>query len=72
MGLSWINTLLTNNGVVYDLKMCWNLIMIENIVSNNFALIGAAGYIAPRHMSAIRDTNNTIVATLDKNDRGYS
>ena len=34
----------------------------------NFALIGAAGYIAPRHMKAIKDTNNNLVATLDKCD----
>ncbi|RDE24806.1 gfo/Idh/MocA family oxidoreductase [Motiliproteus coralliicola] len=34
----------------------------------NFALIGAAGYIAPRHMQAIKDTGNTLVAALDKND----
>jgi UDP-N-acetyl-2-amino-2-deoxyglucuronate dehydrogenase len=33
-----------------------------------FALIGAAGYIAPRHMKAIKDTGNTIVAALDKFD----
>lgn len=33
-----------------------------------FALIGAAGYIAPRHMKAIKDTNNQLVAALDKND----
>jgi UDP-N-acetyl-2-amino-2-deoxyglucuronate dehydrogenase len=33
-----------------------------------FALIGAAGYIAPRHMKAIKDTDNTIVAALDKFD----
>jgi len=34
----------------------------------NFALIGAAGYIAPRHMKAIKDTNNDLVASLDKCD----
>jgi len=34
----------------------------------NFALIGAAGYIAPRHMKAIKDTNNNLVASLDKCD----
>ncbi|MBL1420845.1 MAG: Gfo/Idh/MocA family oxidoreductase [Alphaproteobacteria bacterium] len=34
----------------------------------NFALIGAAGYIAPRHMKAIKDTGNNLVAALDKND----
>ena len=34
----------------------------------NFALIGAAGYIAPRHMQAIKDTGNILVAALDKFD----
>ena len=34
----------------------------------NFALIGAAGYIAPRHMRAVKDTGNNLVAALDKND----
>lgn len=33
-----------------------------------FALIGAAGYIAPRHMIAIRETGNELVAALDPND----
>ena len=33
-----------------------------------FALIGAAGYIAPRHMTAIRDTGNDLIAALDPND----
>lgn len=33
-----------------------------------FALIGAAGYIAPRHFKAIRDTGNELVAALDKFD----
>ena len=34
----------------------------------NFALIGAAGYIAPRHMQAIKTTGNRLVAALDPND----
>ena len=34
----------------------------------NFALIGAAGYIAPRHMRAIKDTGNHLVAALDRFD----
>ncbi len=34
----------------------------------NFALIGAAGYIAPRHMRAIRDTGQRLVAAHDVND----
>ena len=33
-----------------------------------FALIGAAGFIAPRHMKAIKDTGNTITTALDKFD----
>lgn len=33
-----------------------------------FALIGAAGYIAPRHMKAIKETGNTLVAALDPFD----
>lgn len=33
-----------------------------------FALIGSAGYIAPRHMKAVRDTGNEIVAALDPFD----
>ncbi|HEX2763421.1 MAG TPA: Gfo/Idh/MocA family oxidoreductase [Allosphingosinicella sp.] len=36
--------------------------------SKNFALIGAAGYIAPRHMKAIKETGNNLVAALDSND----
>ena len=34
----------------------------------NFALIGAAGYIAPRHMRAIKDTGNRLAAAYDVND----
>ena len=34
----------------------------------NFALIGVSGYIAPRHMAAIKDTGNNLVASLDPND----
>lgn len=34
----------------------------------NFALIGAAGYVAPRHMRAIKETGNNLVAILDKSD----
>ena len=34
----------------------------------NFALIGAAGYIAPRHMQAIHDTGNRLVAAVDPHD----
>jgi len=33
-----------------------------------FALIGGAGYVAPRHMRAVKDTGNNLVAVLDPND----
>ncbi|MDX1462816.1 MAG: Gfo/Idh/MocA family oxidoreductase [Marinirhabdus sp.] len=34
----------------------------------NFALIGAAGYIAPRHLKAIKETDNNLLAAFDPND----
>jgi UDP-N-acetyl-2-amino-2-deoxyglucuronate dehydrogenase len=34
----------------------------------NFALIGAAGFIAPRHLKAIKETKNNLVAALDRFD----
>lgn len=37
-------------------------------MNKRFALVGAAGYIAPRHMKAINDTGNDLVAALDPND----
>jgi len=35
---------------------------------NRFGLIGAAGYIAPRHMRAIKDTKNELVVAMDISD----
>ncbi len=37
-------------------------------MSKNFALMGAAGYVAPRHLQAIRDTGNQLLAACDPND----
>lgn len=34
----------------------------------NFALIGVAGFVAIRHLKAIKDTGNNLVAALDKSD----
>jgi UDP-N-acetyl-2-amino-2-deoxyglucuronate dehydrogenase len=34
----------------------------------NFAVIGVGGYIAPRHLKAIQDTGNRLVAAVDPND----
>jgi UDP-N-acetyl-2-amino-2-deoxyglucuronate dehydrogenase len=37
-------------------------------MSKNFAIIGVAGYVAPRHLRAISDTGNRIVAVQDPHD----
>ncbi len=37
-------------------------------MSKNFALMGAAGFVAPRHLKAIRDTGNQLLAACDPND----
>ena len=34
----------------------------------NFSIIGVGGYIAPRHLKAIKDTGNNLVSAYDKND----
>ncbi len=34
----------------------------------NFAMLGVAGYIAPRHLKAIKETGNQLIAALDKFD----
>ena len=38
------------------------------MTSKNFGLIGAAGYIAPRHLKAIKETGNNLLAALDPFD----
>jgi UDP-N-acetyl-2-amino-2-deoxyglucuronate dehydrogenase len=37
-------------------------------MNKKFAITGVAGYIAPRHLKAIFDTGNTLVAALDPHD----
>ncbi|MCX7876363.1 MAG: Gfo/Idh/MocA family oxidoreductase [Melioribacteraceae bacterium] len=39
--------------------------MKENL---NFAITGVGGYIAPRHLKAIKETNNNLIASFDPND----
>ena len=34
----------------------------------NFAIIGVGGYIAPRHLKAIKETGNNLVSAYDKSD----
>ncbi|MDH3892472.1 MAG: Gfo/Idh/MocA family oxidoreductase [candidate division Zixibacteria bacterium] len=35
---------------------------------SNFALTGASGYIAPRHLKAIKETDNRLIAAVDPHD----
>jgi len=37
-------------------------------MSKNFAITGVAGYVAPRHLKAIKETNNKLIAAVDPND----
>jgi len=37
-------------------------------MSKNFAIIGVAGYVAPRHLKAIKETGNHLVAAVDPHD----
>ena len=37
-------------------------------MAKNFAVIGVGGYVAPRHLRAIRDTGNVLVAAMDPKD----
>lgn len=39
-----------------------------NEQSLNFAVIGVAGYVAPRHLRAIKETGNRIMAAVDPHD----
>lgn len=42
--------------------------MINKQTSNNFLITGVGGYIAPRHLMAIKETNNNLIAAFDPND----
>ncbi len=37
-------------------------------MSKNFAIIGVGGYIAPRHLRAVRDTGNNLIVAADPKD----
>jgi len=37
-------------------------------MSKNFAITGVAGYVAPRHLRAIKETGNRLVAAVDPHD----
>ena len=42
--------------------------MTSETQPKNFGLIGVAGYIASRHLKAIKDTGNNLLASLDRHD----
>ena len=42
--------------------------MTTSLHPRNFALLGVGGYVAPRHLKAIRDTGNRLVAAGDPHD----
>lgn len=44
------------------------LCVLKEYMMKNYALIGAAGYIAPRHMKAVQETGGTISVAYDVND----
>ena len=37
-------------------------------MSKNFAVIGVGGYVAPRHLKAIKETGNNLIAAVDPSD----
>ena len=42
--------------------------MSNESAPKNFALLGVAGFVAPRHLQAIASTNNRLIAACDPND----
>lgn len=42
--------------------------MADSQLVKNFAILGVGGYIAPRHLKAIRDTGNQLIAAVDPYD----
>ena len=44
------------------------MIADRSLLMKNFGIIGVAGYIAPRHLRAIKDTKNRLVVSLDRSE----
>lgn len=61
-------TLIFTLALILTLTLLYLQIILFYMTTTNFALIGAAGYIAPRHMKAIKDTGNNLVCALDPYD----
>lgn len=54
--------------VLYQNRRITFLKLKQTKEMKNFALTGLAGYIAPRHLKAIKDTGNRLVAAVDPHD----
>lgn len=50
------------------MTVCRHLSAFDASTLRNFAITGVAGYIAPRHLKAISDTGNTLLAAADPHD----
>ena len=50
------------------LKVLFQIMIPKNKKQKNFIILGAAGYVAPRHMNSIYQTNNDLIAVVDPSD----
>jgi UDP-N-acetyl-2-amino-2-deoxyglucuronate dehydrogenase len=50
------------------IDISYGRIILGDKMALNFAVIGVAGYVAPRHLKAIYETGNRVVAAVDPND----
>ena len=68
--LTWLVSVVPPVLIYLPDTVCWTGTArgVRSVILKNFCIIGAAGYIAPRHMRAIKDTGNVLVAALDTND----
>lgn len=55
-------------GAPADIRDQLPCLFIEIIMTKNFAVIGVGGFVAPRHLRAIRDTGNRLLAAVDPKD----
>ena len=70
--ISQDSLLMLSDFVLYYPKCCitkrFQEIIKRYFMPKNFALTGSSGYVTPRHLKAIKDTGENLVATVDPND----
>ena len=59
---------LTSNQFMIDTFLLKKVLRFLGSSMKRFGLIGVGGYIAPRHLKAIKDTGNELVVAMDVND----